>query len=169
MDGKIFLESSEEKGSKFCINFQNVVYVNNKSPLSIEEVIDYKKINFQKATVLIVDDVLLNREVIKRFLKKANLTILEAENGEEAISVVKSHLPHLILMDLRMPVMDGLKATQLIKSDNKFSSIPIIASTASATNVNFPKEDLKIFDGFLQKPIRVNELFKELIKYLKYN
>lgn len=134
-----------------------------------EKDIDYKKIIFRNSVIMVVDDVALNREVIKKYLRKTDLKILEAENGEEAISIAKEQRPLLVLMDLRMPIMDGVQATRVMKNDSELKDIPVIASTASATNLNFPKEDLEILDGFLQKPIKASELFWELMKYLEYD
>ncbi len=109
--------------------------------------------------VLIVDDVSESRELLSSFLTQVGFEIKEASNGKEALLAWASWSPHLIIMDIRMPVMNGLEATTRIRKAETDSHVPIIAATASA----FEEEKHTIIDtginGYLRKPIEEQELF----------
>ncbi len=109
--------------------------------------------------VLVVDDKPENRLLLRELLASIGFEIREAENGEEAIAMFTSWSPHIILMDMRMPVMDGYTATRRIKTMEEGRRTPIIALTASA----FEEERQKIFDAgtdkYLRKPFKDYELF----------
>ena len=168
MGGNILLESKVNYGSTFTINLNNVEIVYSDS---IEEHVADEKlqnIEFEKAKVLVVDDIDSNRDLIREIFDNANITVVEAKNGKEGVEKALSEIPDLIIMDIRMPVMDGFQANKIIKSDKRTEHIPIIALTASVM-----KEDIKNifdgkFDGFLMKPIQIDTLFSEVSKYLKY-
>jgi signal transduction histidine kinase/CheY-like chemotaxis protein len=168
MDGNIMLESEVNKGSIFTVNLNNVEIV---LPDEMEESIldeKFQAIEFENAKILVVDDVESNRNLIREIFENANITVFEAKNGKEAVEIAKSEMPELIIMDIRMPVMDGFQANKIIKSDEKIGHIPIIAFTASVM-----KEDIKNifdgkFDGFLMKPIQIETLFQEVSKFLKH-
>ena len=106
--------------------------------------------------------------LLSEILSIYGLAVLEATNGKEAINIVKSQNPDIILMDLRMPVMDGYEAIKILKADSKLKNIPVIVLTASAMKTS--EEDIKKIgsDGYLRKPISRPELLAELKKYLKF-
>lgn len=108
--------------------------------------------------VLVVDDKIENRILLRKLLISIGFEIQEAENGEEAIAGFQSWSPHIILMDMRMPVMDGYTATRHIKALENGKQTPIIALTASA----FEEERQKVFDAgmdkYLRKPFKDYEL-----------
>ena len=118
----------------------------------------------QRRTVLVAEDVDSNFLLLKTLLgKRCNL--LWAKNGEDAVNQFKEHQPDLILMDIKMPHMDGLEATRLIRSYSK--EVPIVALTAFAFE---PDKDRAIeagCDDFLTKPVSQNALEKVLDKYVK--
>src|SRR5690606_38587346 len=103
-------------------------------------------------------------------LEYSPLTILQAENGKQAVDIAKRHLPDLILMDLRMPVMNGYEATKIVRKLELTKAIPIIAITASILNSNQKeKENIeKIFDQYLLKPLDIEQFIEMLKKYLNY-
>ena len=76
------------------------------------------------ATILLCDDDLMNRKVASKILVKEGFYILEAQNGQEALDILKKNRVDLILMDLMMPVMDGFEATKRIKNDDELRAIP---------------------------------------------
>ena len=86
---------------------------------------------FDPACILVVDDLTLNRSLIREYLAQTSLTIIEAENGEDAVRLAKQHQPDLILMDIRMPVMDGIEATKQLGRDEATRDIAVVALTAS--------------------------------------
>ena len=116
--------------------------------------------------LLVVDDQITNRQLVTVMLKSAGFTVKEATNGQEAIDLVRDWQPHLIFMDMRMPIMDGFEATRIIKEmDTPFSPV-IIALTASAF-ASSHKEMLDVgCDAVLSKPFLRNELLQIPEKYL---
>lgn len=110
--------------------------------------------------ILVVDDVPINRKLLKMMLKQHKFTVREAENGEEAVRMAIEEKPDLVLMDISMPGMDGIEAVQIIRGmKGKYTELPIIAVTAS---MNYSKEMLieKGFNGLLTKPFREDSLLK---------
>ena len=117
--------------------------------------------------ILVVDDKPENCLLLKKLLLSIGLTELqEAANGAEAVEIVKQWQPHLIWMDMRMPVMSGYEATRRIKATSVGQAIQIIAVTASA----FDEEKEKVMssgcDEFLRKPYRESEIFDLMAKHL---
>ena len=116
-------------------------------------------------TVLLVEDTEDNRFMMRRLLEMADYRVIEAMNGEEAVTLAKAESPQLILMDLSLPVIDGLAATRLIRKLPKFKSIPIIAVSAHDTS-DFQAEAIDAgCNSYVTKPIDFNEL-EELIGQL---
>jgi len=148
MNGRITVKSSLGEGSifKIILNDVDVSVVDIESD-SKDLSFDVMNIYFEKALVMIVDDIESNRVLIKETLTLSGLDILEAKNGEEATKKSMELLPDVILMDIRMPVMDGYQATKIIKSNPKTKSIPVIALTASVT-----MEEGKINSSFTYVP-----------------
>ncbi len=167
MNGEIELVSSPDSGSIFTLTFKNISH--SFDIVSSEDVVLWadNNINFQGSKVLIVDDVAYNRSLILTYLESYNLKLYVAENGEIAIDMAKEYLPDLILMDIRMPGMNGYEATTIIKQSRLTSAIPIVALTASTMKSEIEKLN-QVFDGFLRKPITQNTLLKEIVKYLPY-
>jgi CheY-like chemotaxis protein len=116
--------------------------------------------------VLVVDDVPLNRELVRGFLERYAITLLEAEHGQAAIDHLQSCLPDLILLDVKMPVMDGYEACRLIKQDARTAAIPVLALTASVMKEDEYKIYAAGFDGVLHKPIARGALIAALRQYL---
>ena len=117
--------------------------------------------------VLIVDDDERNRALLKAFLLPVGLRVVEAFNGLEALDRFRSLRPDAILMDIRMPIMDGLEATGRIKAEPGGTSTPIIAITASALEEDRQKFLTAGADDFLRKPIEEELLWKALGHALK--
>ena len=120
----------------------------------------------QRYRILIVDDKWHNRQLIIKLLTPLGFALREAENGQEAIDVWDEWEPHLIWMDMRMPVMDGYRATQEIKSHTKGQATAIIALTASVL-----EEERAVVldagcDGFLRKPFRSNDVFDVMHQHI---
>ncbi len=170
MNGKIYVESQLNVGSRFDIYIPAISYTDipNETVLK-EEVIIEKNMIFEPATILVVDDIDHNRQLIKEYLQNMPIQVIEAAEGEQAIFLTKNHKPNLILMDIRMPGMDGYATTRMIKNDIELNPIPIIALTASA--MTHDKEQILQmgFDGFLSKPLKRIEFLKELSNYLKHS
>jgi len=112
--------------------------------------------------VLLVDDFEDTRLFLRLALEQHGFIVFEAENGETAVQNAIGEQPDVILMDLTMPLMDGFAATKLIRQNDHFKNVPIIAITAHQ-ETDF-RSDAKAsgFDAYVTKPIDVNWL-KELI------
>jgi two-component system cell cycle response regulator DivK len=116
-------------------------------------------------TVLLVEDTEDNRFMMRRLLEMAGYHVIEAMNGEEAVKLAKTGSPRLILMDLSLPVIDGLAATRLIRKLPELQSVPIIAVSAHDTS-DFQSEAIEAgCNSYVTKPIDFNEL-EELIGQL---
>lgn len=168
MNGQIVVKSKSGAGSIFEIILWDVgVASTNKSVDT--KVFDIKSISFEKAWVLIVDDIESNRILIKEWLSKTNLEFLEADNGQNALLFIDKCHPDIILMDIKMPVMDGYETAKRLKANPSTQEIPVIAFTASATQEERHQiEHISDFDGYLSKPLQVQDFFDELCKYLKH-
>ena len=109
-------------------------------------------------TVLLVEDTEDNRFMMRRLLEMAGYHVIEAMNGEEAVKLAKTGSPRLILMDLSLPVIDGLAATRLIRKLPQLESVPIIAVSAHDTS-DFQSEAIEAgCNSYVTKPIDFNEL-----------
>lgn len=118
--------------------------------------------------VLIVDDDEKNTKLMRMLLQNAGYETIEAENGEEAVRLAKEHLPALILMDNRMPVMDGITATKILKVEPSTAKIPIIATTASAMKGDRERLQLEAgFDDYVPKPIDAKPFMNMVRKYME--
>jgi len=167
MNGEISVDSIVGKGSIFRIKIKEVSVASVEHGIEEKE-LEIEEISFYNQKVLVVDDIQSNRLMLNEILSIYGLNILEATNGKEAINIAQSGNPDIILMDLRMPVMDGYEAIRILKGDSKLKIIPVIVLTASAMKTS--EEDIKKIgsNGYLRKPISRPELLAELKKYLKY-
>ncbi|CAN2041504.1 hypothetical protein GMMP15_40002 [Candidatus Magnetomoraceae bacterium gMMP-15] len=122
---------------------------------------------FEKSTILIVDDIDFNRELIKGFLEDYDFSLLEAEDGQEAIEKIKQNKPDLILLDIKMPKIDGYEVADILNNDKQLKNIPTIAVTASAMKKN---EEIisKLCDAYLKKPVSKTDLILKIMKFLPH-
>jgi CheY-like chemotaxis protein len=118
------------------------------------------------ARIFLVEDNEVNQKLITKILSREGYEVTVADNGADALTVLKDKDFDLILMDIQMPVMDGYEATSRIKSDEKKKMIPIIALTAHAMKGYEEKVYEAGFDGYLKKPIKKEELLAELAERL---
>lgn len=118
------------------------------------------------AKILVVDDLEQNRMLLRDVLEYFGYEVVEAANGEEGVRLAREHHPDLILMDIQMPVMNGLEVGRLLRSDPRTKEIKIIA--LSAFNLLDDKDDFFAtgFDGHIGKPFDIRELPKIIRKYL---
>jgi PAS domain S-box-containing protein len=165
MGGIVTLQSELERGSVFAFIFPEV------SLASTVELVGYYPVDnnlnqFVPSKILVVDDVPSNRELIGGYFEKTHHVLLFAENGQDAIHFTQVHQPDLILLDLRMPHMDGKQAAQYLKQDQQTQNIPIVILTASSQKEEQAQIE-QFCQGFLQKPVSRSQLVTELKKHLK--
>jgi CheY-like chemotaxis protein len=116
--------------------------------------------------LLVVEDRETNRRLLVRLLGSLGFEVQEAANGQEALEMWERWQPHLIWMDMRMPVMDGHQATQQIKATPRGQDTVIIALTATAFEEDREQILLEGCDDFVRKPFRVDEIYAMLAKHL---
>jgi CheY-like chemotaxis protein len=109
----------------------------------------------------------MNQLVATRVLKNAGFEVEVANNGIEAVSMVKGQEFDLVLMDIQMPVMDGLSATKVIRKMAEFSDLPIVAMTAHAMSGDREVSLAAGMNDHITKPINTKELFGALIRWIK--
>ncbi len=167
MSGDITFTSQPGKGS--CFRF-NVLLEAVESVAELETLVSQQVVGLRPGTgpfrVLVADDVSENRELIAELLSPVGFEVREAANGAEALEIFRDWSPHIILMDLRMPIMNGYEAIKQLRTTDAGRIIPIIALTASAFE-DTQKQVMKIgVNTFLRKPFQSEELFAEIGKLL---
>ena len=121
-------------------------------------------INPTQMTILAAEDVQTNYDLLVAFLS-GSYNLIHAKNGEEAIELQEKHNPDLILMDLKMPIMNGFEATRKIKEKHK--NIPIIAITSYSNEMSQDDAIEAGCDDYITKPVRIKVLLDVLDKHLK--
>ncbi len=167
MGGEITVSSQVGYGTifKFVIKVStvNATDIENKQPTRRVVALEPNQPRYR---ILVVDDKWSNRQLLLRLLNPIGFEIQEASNGKEAIEMWESFEPHLIWMDMRMPVMDGYEATRYIKSQLKGQATAILALTASTL-----EEERAVIlstgcDDFVRKPFREQVIFDKIAEYL---
>jgi CheY-like chemotaxis protein len=116
--------------------------------------------------ILLVEDNAQNRRLAQFLLKAQGYTVYEASTGQEALELARTHLPDLVLMDLRLPGIDGLTATKALKDDDLTKRIPVIALTAFAMDGDREKALQAGCDGYITKPIDTRAFPSAVSRYL---
>ena len=169
MDGRITVRSEMGRGSTFEVIFHGVACSARQEEYPPYGADGRRAIVFEPSTVLVVDDIKANRNLVKAYLQDTPIRFLEANNGETAVSLAKQEKPDIILMDIRMPVMNGCDATQVIRGDVITRNIPIIALTASSMKSDQEKIRQCGFDGLLIKPFKREDLIRRLSHFIRYD
>ncbi|MEC4882019.1 MAG: PAS domain S-box protein [Scytonema sp. PMC 1070.18] len=165
MGGIVTLHSELGQGSIFTFIFPEVSLAQTVESVE-NHLIDDNLNQFEPSTILVVEDVPSNRELIGKYFDNTHHVLLLAEDGQEAIRLTKIHQIDLILLDLRMPCMDGKETAQHLKQDEQTRNIPIVIITASSQKEE--QEQIEQFSqGFVHKPVSRSQLVTELKKHLK--
>ncbi len=169
MGGHITVQSQQYLGSTFSVDlpFEAAQKPEAVDSLSATHATPVGGYDFTGVRILVVEDHVLNRQLLLALLNKVNANVTVATQGEEALDLLaQAEEPFdLILMDIQMPVMDGIAATRHIRSDQHFSTLPIIAVTANAMS----DERLACFDAGMQdyliKPLDRKTLYECIATY----
>ncbi|MES2595742.1 MAG: ATP-binding protein [Verrucomicrobiota bacterium] len=159
MKGEIQVKSTVGSGSEFVVRLSHVHVSKKDADLPSSRSADFNEL--RPASILVVDDNPTNREVIAGYFNDTHHELLFAQDGMEALELARHAKPDVILMDIRMPRMDGKEARRILRDDERTRGIPVIAQTASS----MPEESGKLkemFDGYLQKPFSPRQLFDEI-------
>ncbi|EOS8336738.1 response regulator, partial [Vibrio vulnificus] len=126
----------------------------------------FEKPVFDGQTLLLVEDNEVNQEVAIGLLNGTNLNIITADNGKLAIEALEHHPIDLVLMDMQMPVMDGITATKAIRERAEWATLPIVAMTANAMQSDVERCHEAGMNDHVAKPINVHNLYQVLSQYL---
>ncbi|MBD0307835.1 MAG: response regulator, partial [Microcoleus sp. T1-bin1] len=167
MGGDIAVESQIDKGTTFRFNIDvNLVTESDEEEKSAVKQVIALEAGQQTYRILIVEDVAENRQLLVKLLVPLGFEVREATNGQEGIALQSTWKPHLILMDMLMPVMDGYEATRQIKQTLEGRETIIIALTASA----FDEQRQRILSAgcndLICKPFREEVLFEKIAHHL---
>tara|TARA_Y100000782_G_scaffold2288_1_gene2400 strand:+ start:3404 stop:5353 length:1950 start_codon:yes stop_codon:yes gene_type:complete len=165
MGGDLSVLSEKDKGSEFIVSIPNIELAESMAEVEHRNYPALSSYHFNPARILIVDDIPYNRDYLESFLSRWSFTIDTAINGEDALKKIEQQQPDLIIMDLKMPVMGGLEACQLIRSDDRFKHIPIIAVTASSLKDEKAQSNI-LTDYIISKPIYREHLIFIIAQYL---
>ena len=167
MSGTISVESEVGKGSKFTVALKNVKYKNGIK-VNIKKEIKHIDYIFNKALIVAIDDIDTNLNLLESIFKNTQIELKTFINAKEGISYINKHNVDLVLMDIKMPDIDGFEANKLLKDNPKIKDIPVIAISASIS-INEAEINENGFVAFIQKPFTEDELFVELAKYIGYS
>ena len=170
LGGRLEVQSAIGEGSTFSLKLTAVPVSSSAAGISSTQPCDRKIVGLvpeQPAyRILIVDDVLLNRKLLRQLLVNVGFDVRLASSGEDAIAQWRSWQPHLIWMDMRMPGMSGIEATEKIKKLDERRQTVILALTASAFVENREEAIASGCDDFVSKPIQADEIFDKMAQYL---
>ncbi len=164
--GKIVLESTEGTGTSITA----IIPFELNDNLKIEDqTVAPQNISFKNLRILLVEDTFFNQMLAIELLKSRipGVSIEVAENGQIALEKIETDAAFdLVLMDVKMPVMDGLEATRRIRAQPKWKTLPIIALTANAVQDELDKCSAVGMDAYVTKPIDTEELFATMLKVI---
>lgn len=167
MGGTIIAESKESVGSNFVVSLELPVaedLIRQRSETSVVGSYD-----FTGKTILLAEDHPLNISIANRLLENVGITVLTAVNGQEAVEKYNMHYKDidLILMDIRMPIMDGIEATRLIRTSGRENAkdIPILAMTSDAFEEDIRRSSETGMNDHLAKPINPSQLYKAIDRF----
>ncbi len=168
LGGEIFLESEVGKGSEFSFNMQLRCAADENS--AGEEAYSCESYDFNGKTILLAEDIDINREIVGAILKDVHINVITAENGREAVRyfMEEPEKYDLIFMDLHMPEMDGYEATKKIREleDPKAKTIPIIAMTANVFKEDVEKCLAAGMNDHIGKPLDFNVVLQKMRQYI---
>ncbi len=151
------------KGSKFWFNINLDISEEIKEDINPKNIIyDVDYVALENRKILVVEDNKINQMITRKILEKNKMKCMVADNGMDAIKMVKENEFDVILMDIHMPGISGIEATQKIRSFNK--EIPIIALTAVTIDENLDDFYRAGFNEIIPKPFKTEEFFEKIYR-----
>ena len=168
MGGEFSVESTLNAGSTFTFYMKLPIAEDFGDSVNIEELsdADSENVDMEGRKILLAEDNEINQMIVEEFLESTKVLITKAENGQKAVEAISNGSFDLVLMDMQMPVMDGLEATRIIRTLPNGKDIPIVAVTANAQEQDKQKAFASGMNDFLSKPIDPEQLFAMLHKWL---
>ncbi|WP_322111892.1 ATP-binding protein [Aerosakkonema funiforme] len=165
MGGEIKVKSTLGKGSVFYfdLDLPEVRELSDALKFNLQTIVGFKG---AKRKVMVVDDRWENRAILVGLLQPLGFEIEEATDGQDCLDKAASFKPDLILTDLVMPIMDGFEATRRIRNSPEFAGVVVIATSASAFDLEQQKSMDAGCDAFIPKPVRAEELLEKLRNHL---
>lgn len=164
LNGTIEVDSKMGKGSTFTIK---IPFIPSSQKIQKDQNADDELIFAKSNKILLVEDNLITQELISKVFSIFGLTINIANNGLECLALIDQQKPDLILMDIYMPVLDGLETTTRIRNTSGLQDIPIVGLSSGATRIERNKATEVGMNDYLIKPINLDALLLILGQYLK--
>ncbi len=184
VDRQMFKPLTQERIFEMIINmyelkvapiFEDSLDENTKAKIYTSTILETHNVNqnsfsvFKNKKLLIVEDNIINQKVLTNILNHSGMQISLANNGLEAVELIESNRENafdMVLMDINMPVMDGYAATQKIRLNTKYDSIPVVAFTALVLDSEIEKMFNSGVNAFLAKPLNIGKLYTALSMFL---
>jgi len=171
--GRIEVASTPGHGTRFVLGFPGALTVGETAaPPAAKPVeapaqhADGVPEDARRRSILLVEDNPVNRKLARNILRSRGYDVWEAASGEEALELLCERRPDLVLMDIQLPSMDGLAVTRRIKASPNTESIPVVALTAHATQLDEQRAREAGCSGYIVKPIRLAEFPRQVAEYL---
>jgi two-component system sensor histidine kinase EvgS len=168
MDGTIDLVSEPGSGSTFKVRIPAIPCFSSLAGKNEIHSFNPSLLVFSPAKVIIVDDIPENRSYLRSVLSGTSLTVIEARNGLEGLELIRKVKPDLVIADIVMPGLSGYELLGNIRADEELKNIPVLAYSASVMQEDQNRIRNSDFSGLLVKPVRVSDVFRELMKILPY-
>ena len=165
--GTIAVESEVGRGSRFTVNIPYELAsvpkppVPELSPISAGPALH----SDDRGTILVVEDNLVNQKMVSSILRKHGFKVQITSNGQEAIEALQLHTFQLVLMDVQMPILDGLETTRLIRKDPRWIQLPIVAMTAHAMHGDREGCLAAGMNAYISKPVHSAHLLSVVEEY----
>ena len=172
--GSVTVESEIGKGSCFtiripCKGLDTLITHNPSGTTSLSEITSIQELPSNTPLILVADDNEINLMTVTDYLRANKLRVIQARDGLEAVKMVREHAPSLVLMDIQMPLMDGLDAIAHLRADDKHTAMPIIALTSRAMVGDRERCMAVGANDYLSKPVNMKQLVKTIHTHLPKN
>ena len=172
--GSVTVESEIGKGSCFtiripCKGLDTLSSLNPSGTTTLSDITSIQELPSNTPLILVADDNEINLMTVTDYLRANKLRVIQARDGLEAVKMVREHAPSLVLMDIQMPLMDGLDAIAHLRADDKHTTMPIIALTSRAMVGDRERCIAVGANDYLSKPVNMKQLVKTIHTHLPKN